>query len=328
MTYDLQSARFPSVPADAGHYESFYLKAADPRRPRAAWVRYTVLKRPGLPPRGSLWCTVWTAGGPPRADKVTLEAGELSTTPEDLIRIGPGRLAHGSATGSTGGAAWELDFAGATPAFPYLPRRWMYGTPVPRTKAVSLHPLATFRGQVTVGEDTLTIDGWPGMVGHNWGTEHAERWIWLHGAGFPDAPDAWFDATIGRIRLGRLTLPWIANGGLLLDGRLHRLGGPTAIRSTSVQEQPTRCVFGLRGGGGVAVRGEVAAPEQMAVAWRYSDPGGGEHLTANCSVASLTLTVQVGAGLERVLHLPAGAAYELGAREQPQGIPIQPFPDP
>jgi hypothetical protein len=203
----------------------------------------------------------------------------------------------------------------------------MYRAPVPRTKAVSLHPQASFRGQVRVGAETLTIDGWPGMVGHNWGTEHAERWIWLHGAGFPDAPDAWFDATIGRIRLGRWTLPWIANGGLWLDGRLHRLGGPAAIRSTSVHEQPARASFRLRGRG-VTVHGEVLAPPGLAVGWRYSDPGGGEHLTANCSVASLTLTVHGDDGRPRVLRLPAGAAYELGARERPLGVPIQPFPDP
>ena len=29
-----------------------------------------------------------------------------------------------------------------------------------------------------------------GMVGHNWGGEHAERWIWLHGLDFEKAPGA------------------------------------------------------------------------------------------------------------------------------------------
>ncbi len=327
MTLGLDSARFPEVPAAAGHYESFYLKTADPAHPRGAWIRYTVLKRPGLPPRGSLWCTVWTGDGPPRAHKLTLGASELSAEGDELIRVGPGRLLAARATGAMDRADWDLAVHRQSEAFPHLPRAWMYRAPVPRTKAVSLYPLASFRGRVRVGEDTVSIDGWPGMVGHNWGTEHAERWIWLHGAGFPLAPDAWFDVTIGRIRLGRLTLPWIANGGLWLDGRLHRLGGPAAIRSTSVREEPTRCAFELRGSA-VTVRGEVAAPPDLPVAWRYSDPAGGEHVSTNCSVASLTLTVNVDDGPERVLRLPAGAAYELGTRERPPGIPIQSFPDP
>lgn len=328
MTGELQSARFPTVPIAGGHYESFYLKAADPSRPRGVWIRYTVLKRPGMPPRGSLWCTVWTGGGPPSAHKITLEPGELSAgSADELIRIGDSRVGPASASGSTDGSAWELEFSGESPAFPYLPRGWMYTAPVPRTKAVSLYPLATFTGQATVGGQTLTVDGWPGMVGHNWGTEHAERWIWLHAAGFPSAPDAWFDATIGRIKLGGLTVPWIANGGLWLDGRLHRLGGPAAIRSTSVAEEPTRCRFGLKGAG-TTVEGQVEAPAEMAVGWRYSDPAGGEHFTANCSVAQITLNVRADGATERVLKLPSGAAYELGAREQPAGVPIQPFPDP
>jgi hypothetical protein len=216
-----------------------YLKASDPERPRGVWIRYTVLKRPG----------------------------------------------------------------------------------------VSLRPLATFSDRVRFGEQTVEIDGWPGMVGHNWGTEHAERWIWVHAAGFPDAPGVWFDVTIGRIRVGRAVLPWIANGALQLERRLYRLGGPAAIRTTAVRETPTRCAFALRGRG-VAVRGEVGAREDLAVAWRYSDPGGGEHKTTNCSVASLALTVRPEAGEERILRIGAGAAYELGAREDPPGIPLQPFPDP
>ena len=40
-------ARFPAVPVEAGHYESFYLKACHPAEPLGVWIRYTVHKRPG-----------------------------------------------------------------------------------------------------------------------------------------------------------------------------------------------------------------------------------------------------------------------------------------
>ena len=63
-------ARFPDVEAKAGHYESFYLKASDPAAPRGIWIRYTVHKRPGEAPRGSLWFTLFGPEGP-RAVKVT-----------------------------------------------------------------------------------------------------------------------------------------------------------------------------------------------------------------------------------------------------------------
>ena len=327
MTGDLSSARFRSLSTEAGHYESFYLKVADPLSPRGAWIRYTILKRPDRVPSGSLWCTLWTGSEPPQAQKATLHADELSAGPGELLRIGESRLTLTRVVGSVDGASWELEFGGAGVPFPYLPQAWMYRARVPRTKAVSLEPDATFHGRVTVGARTIEIDGWPGMVGHNWGSEHAERWVWLHGARFVEAPECWFDATIGRIKLGALLVPWIANGGLWLDGRLYRVGGPAGIRSTSVDVQPGHCRFTLPGRG-VSIDGEVSAPEQSTVGWRYSDPAGGEHYVSNCSVASLALTVRGHEQRTRLLHLPAGAAYEHGARERPPGIAIQPFPDP
>ena len=40
------------------------------------------------------------------------------------------------------------------------------------------------------------------MIGHNWGSEHAERWVWLEGTGFADAPGTYFDAGAARVKLG------------------------------------------------------------------------------------------------------------------------------
>ena len=69
---DPTRARFPDVPHDAGHYESFYLRAAHPSEPLGIWIRYTVHKRPGEEPKGSVWFTLFDAGADgPWAVKVT-----------------------------------------------------------------------------------------------------------------------------------------------------------------------------------------------------------------------------------------------------------------
>jgi hypothetical protein len=57
----MTGAVFAQIPADQGHYESFFLRAVDPEQPRAAWIRYTVHKRPDAEPVGSLWCTLFDA---------------------------------------------------------------------------------------------------------------------------------------------------------------------------------------------------------------------------------------------------------------------------
>ena len=48
--------------------------------------------------------------------------------------------------------------------------------------------------------ERIELSGWPGMVGHNWGAEHAERWVGLPGAGFAEAPRAWLAGATGRWR--------------------------------------------------------------------------------------------------------------------------------
>ena len=45
----MSAPRFPAVALDRGHYESYYLRAADPASGRSAWIRHTVFKRPGGP---------------------------------------------------------------------------------------------------------------------------------------------------------------------------------------------------------------------------------------------------------------------------------------
>jgi hypothetical protein len=326
-----QGARFPSVAAKAGHYESFYIKACRPGGGQGIWIRHTVHKRPGAEPNASIWFTLFDreADGP-RATKVTVPAAELSTPPGSWVRvagaeIGPGKAKGAVATDSLK-ASWEFSFSGDSEPCKYLPADWLYKAPVPRTKFVAPYPRANFDGRLEVDGETIDISGWPGMIGHNWGTEHAERWVWLEGTGFADDPDAYFDAGAARIRLGSRTTPWFPSGFLKLDGVAHRLGGFGKIRSASIRESYDACEFVLPGKD-IVVRGKVSAPKKDFVAWIYADPKGPEHNTINCSVCDLELTVEQPGHAPRKLSLPAAGAYELGMRETDHGIPVQPFPD-
>jgi hypothetical protein len=308
------SARFPAVAREAGHYESFYLKAAHPSEPRALWIRHTVWKAPGAEPVGSLWCTLFDAAWDrPVAWKETLAPERLGVAPGEYLHVGDGRLAPGLAESPR----WRLEFGGDAETFRYLPRDWMYRARLPRTKAESLYPSVRYTGWAELDGRRLEVDGWPGMVGHNWGAEHAERWIWLHGAG----EDWLLDGTFGRVKLGRWTTPWVGNALLVLDGRRHRLGGLGKARSTTVADDHDGCAFGLAGAD-VRVEGEVRAPRPALVGWVYSDPGGGRHHVVHSSIADLRLTVE-----GRTLQA-GGATYELGMRETTHGVPIEPFTDP
>jgi hypothetical protein len=326
-----QGARFPRVAEKAGHYESFYIKACRPGGGQGIWIRHTVHKRPGAEPNASIWFVLFDreAEGP-RATKVTVPAAELSAPAGSWIRvdgaeIGPGR-AVGAVDTDAVKASWELTFSGDAEPCKYLPSDRLYETRLPKTKFVAPFPDARFNGRLEIDGETIELGEWPGMIGHNWGTEHAERWVWLEATGFADSPGAYFDAGAARIKLGPWTTPWVPSGMLMLEGKPHRLGGFGQIRDAEIEESAGECGFVLPGKD-IVVRGRVSAPRKDFVGWIYADPKGPEHNTINCSAADLELTVERPALPPLQLSLPAGAAYELGMRETDHGIPVQPYPD-
>jgi hypothetical protein len=326
-----EGARFPKVAAKAGHYESFYIKACRPGGGRGVWIRHTVHKRPGAEPTASIWFVLFDreAEGP-RATKLTVPATQLSAPVGSWIRVGQAEIGPGKASGSIEtealAASWDFSFSGDAEPCKYLPTDWLYEAPVPKTKFVAPFPDASFSGRLQVDGEEIELNGWPGMIGHNWGSEHAERWVWLEGTGFTDAAGAYFDAGAARVKVGRWTTPWLPSGMLVLDGEAHRLGGFGQIRGASIDARPTACEFVLPGKD-LVVRGRVSAPQKDFVGWVYADPKGPEHNTVNCSVSDLELTVERPAEPARQLTLSAGAAYEFGMRETDHGIPIQPYPD-
>lgn len=316
------AARFGGFGA-AGGYESFYLRAVDPAGGRAVWLRHTVHQAPNAAPLGSIWVTLFdAAAGAPVAHKATLP----DPRPENgWLTIGDSRFGPDGVTGTAGPARWDLRWEGDEPPLRHLPSAWMYRTRLPKTKLESPHPAARFSGTVTVGETTFTLDGWPGMVGHNWGAEHAERWIWLHGVAFDERPDAWLDLSLGRVRLGPLTTPWVAAGALSIDGERIRLDARSRPR---VRETPTSLSLRARAGRAGRVELRVDAPEAATVVWRYANPDGHEHHTANCSIAAMQLTWRPRGGPPVALRTAHGGAYELGMRETTHGLAVQPFGDP
>ena len=239
---------------------------------------------------------------------------------------GGGSIGADHAEGACGAAAWSLRIASQELELRHLPREWLYAAPLPRTKLTSPAPAASFDGRLQIGDREIELDGWRGMVGHNWGAEHAERWIWLHGIGFEEDPAAWLDVALGRIRVaGRLT-PWVANGVLSLEGRRHRLGG-LAARGLLVAATARHCRLSLPGAAGMMIEAHVDAPVDAIAGWRYADPDGGAHDVANCSIAALALTVSRPGLPSRTLRTTHGATYELGMRERDHGVPIAPFAD-
>ena len=318
-------ARFPLVSPGTGYYESFYLKATAPGGGRAVWIRHTVHQPPHGPGNASTWFVLF-GDGPPRAVKVTVPRQHLTVPDGGYVAVAGSRMGPTGMTGSVeaGGlaASWDLAFTDRAEPLRHLPAAWMYARGFPRTKLESPHPSVGVTGTLRVGDEEVRLDAWDGIVGHNWGREHAARWVWLQ------APldGGYVDIAAGRVGLGRRSTPWIANGGLALDGEVRALGGLAHLHTTRVDAVTGRCTFTL-GGRGVRVRGEAVSALGDTVGWRYADPDGGEHQVTNSSIADLALTVERSGRRPVEIAVPRAAAYELGTREPQPTVAMQPFPD-
>lgn len=318
--------QYADVPLDRGHYESVYFVATHPSEPRALWIRTTVRKRPGTEAVGALWAT-WFSEDGVRAAK--LDALPVSHT-ADGISVGPASNAPegstGEITGDRLGVAWDLSFtpiAGGE-GLEHLHPAFLYSAAIPRTKPTSPAPNVSIAGALRIDGEPIDLTGWTGMLGHNWGSQHAARWIWLRACGLGSDGEGWLDAVLARIRVGPVLTPWTAFGGLQLDGVRHALGG-LLRRDTAVGLDFDGATITL-GGPGISVVTQVSVPLASTVGWKYADPNGHGHEVVNCSVAQMTLTVRRGSQ-SAVLEPTRRGVLEVGGDERAFDVPLQPYED-
>ena len=310
----------------AGRYESWFLSARDTesgRPPRALWIRHTTHRAADAEaPSGALWCTVFDpTGGSPAAVKQSL--------PEPLP-AGPGAF-KGEARARGRMAEWQLTLSGAGPPMRHLKPSALYRLPLPRTKLEAPVPDGSASGHVVLDGALVDVVGWRATVGHNWGAEHAERWVWLHAAGFEDEPDAWLELAIARIRVGGALSPWIANGAVCFGGRRSRLGGLGHVSGVRVIAGPGR-LEAMIPGQRVAIRVAVHADLDQTVGFKYAGVTGdavhGEREVLHAGIAEVRLGVRRPGRSSAELLTKCGGAYELGGRRFTHGVHLQPYPDP
>ncbi|HTU13876.1 MAG TPA: hypothetical protein VMF31_01640 [Solirubrobacterales bacterium] len=319
--------RWTDAGLGSGMYESFYMRAVSPDAPVAVWIRHTVQKAPGKPPKASVWFTMFDADrGRPLARKANSESTGLSAPGGEWIAIGDSFMNQDRIEGRAGDAQWSLRVTDAERPLHHLPKSWMYRSPLPKTKPESPAPFAQFEGELEVDGRRYGLTGWPGMIGHNWGAEHAWTWIWLSGTGFAEDPGAWIDLALGRVKLaGRLT-PWVANGAISVGGERHRLGGMLK-RGVSVEAEPGDARMDLPGAAGTRVEIVATAPRASTVAWKYGSPSGHIHDVCNCSIAAMDLRFRDRDGMTERLSTGHGGIYELGLPEPQSWIEPEPIPD-
>lgn len=317
-----------------GFYESWFQRANHPSEPRAFWIRYTLFVPKGHVERavGELWAIAFDRmAGRIQAAKVVLPLAECSLSRVDLdVRIGEASL---DPAGLRGEAAWggtriAWDLAYTSPSKPLLLfAERLYDGGFPKAKALVGSPAASFTGTLRVGAETWAIDGWPGSQNHNWGSRHNDEYAWGQVSGFDDAPDAFLECGVGRIRLGPVWSPWLAPLVLRLEGEEHRLNSLwRCLRNRSAIDFFRLEVDARERDVRVTAAFEASASDFVALP--YADPPGGLRTCLNSKLARCELTLERPGRPPRTLHSAHRAALELISTRRDHGVPVLDLPTP
>jgi hypothetical protein len=302
----------------ASGYESWFVSARDPVSRRALWIRHTRHRPRQGPESVALWCTIIDRdlGQPPAVVKQVFGAFPPGAA------AGPGQF-RGQATMGEQTARWDLAITGGQAPLRPLRPPVLYRAPLPRTKLEATVPDGQVTGMLDVDGRRVSVSGWRGTVGHNWGSEHADSWVWLHAAGFGTAPELWLELVLARIRVGPARSPWTAMGALSLSGERILLGG--LGRRPRVDARPGRFTADVPSPG-ARLQLSVITDDDDPVAVSYADPRGGTRAVMHAALASVELTLHRLGDRELTLSSSRGA-YEYGTRQGMPGIVPQPLPE-
>jgi hypothetical protein len=302
----------------AGGYESWFVSARDPASRRALWIRHTRHRPVQGPESVALWCTVIDPehGQPPAVVKQVFSAFPPGAA------AGPGQF-RGQATMGAHSACWDLAITGGQPPLRPLRPPVLYRAPLPRTKLEATVPDGHLTGEPEIDGRAVTVSGWRATAGRNWGSEHADSWVWLHAAGFAAAPQAWLELVLARIRVGPARSPWTAMGALSLSGERIVLGG--LGRRPRVDARPDRLTAGVPSPR-ARLQLSVTTDDDDPVTVAYTGPGGGTRTVRHAALARVELTLHRPGNPEATLSSSHGA-YEYGSSQPIPGIVPQPLPE-
>lgn len=333
-----------------GCVENLFLKL-NPEPGRALWLRIAFLRRGDRPQeaRAEAWAIAFGLADdegsrhvpvreqrPSSEARIALGAFEVQVA---NVELGWGHT-RGELTDPDSGdrVAWELRFDPEGETFHHLPYEWMYRTPVPKTKATTPVMDTRFEGTVDVNGRETRIREAPGMLGHNWGSQNAEAWTWVHCNAWSGGERLAFEGITSRVGLGPVTSPWVTALHVRWGDERIDLKHPRHLLGTDSHPEGLSWRFEGYVGAGAGpsgteraerrVVGHLEAPPDRFVGANYHEPDGRVAHCLNSKIADGEIRIERWAGgaweTEIAVRADRSAALEVGTREQEtHGVPIR-----
>lgn len=315
-----------------GHYESYFWRANDPQSRRAIWLKTTILARPNDPaPTVDVWCCTFDGNSGAmwgHRESVPLEQARLEGTPLFIeiegcsFNLDPEQgTSSGALSNERGACTWNLSW---TPVDGLLgapmsifPFRWMLHTALPKAKTVTPHPALAFSGTMDWSGETISADGWYGMQGHNWGTEHTPRYAWGQCIFVEQGvPVCMVEGFSGQVEIGGRLTPAISALEVRYGARVYRFNHLLNLWNQKADIRYPTWSLELKGAGGVA-RIEMRANPKEMVCLGYANPDGKLLYCLNSKLAEVSLKVIPKDGLPFEFSSPFGGALEFLSPENP-----------
>ena len=316
----------------AGHTESWFLKANEPSGQRAIWLKWTLFQsaragrgEPGSARQGSAiaetWAVAFTRGGPQVAVKSSAPATSARISATELdVRMDASRLTPRIARGTTdsGGRVIAVDLSIDARGGPFAAYSdGLMNGRFPTQKVAS--PLADARisGIARVDGVVWTLEGWPGMVGHNWGPRHTPLYAWVHCNAWNEDVDLVVECMSGRSRVGPLLAPLGTIATVRVGAADLRMNTLASIARNRATVSPHR--YTLRAyGDGASLEGEVIGDPSHTVGLYYPNPDGPPTHCLNTKLARATFELRTAAGVTRATS--DACALEVGTLDPTHGV--------
>ena len=265
----------------AGLYESNYLKANSPDGRWGLWLKHNLLRPLQGEGMAEFWFILSSPDRQPVVAKKEVPLQEVSLDPNQIaIASKHIQLSDIQASGSIADIRWDLRLSDADEPLIHYPWDWMYRAGFPKKKAVTPAPHLHFRGVIEVAGQSIPVDQWEGLRGHNWGKEHAWSYAYGNCHLWHDGARRTFDGFSARIRLpGGMRSPWLSS--VVARDPDHQFNRPVhwfdrvQLTPTAWTLQGSRYSLDMQ-----------ATPERM-VGLRYAHPNGEESYCYNTKFAAV-----------------------------------------
>lgn len=334
------SALFRAEPDDnacrfsgrGGHVESYFVRLNDPSKPRALWLKQTILSPLKGTPVAETWLIWFDGTNEPLATRVTepwtdshFRGANIDTAALKMSVGSSGRsltptpLSVGEGKVITLDLSWTLNASPIAKPLSIFPYRFLRVGPFPKAKLLTPAPALNFSGAITLPDgERVDVAGWHGMQGHNWGKEHSFEYAW--GQCLFPREDAMLEGFTGRARVGSRTTPRMSALIVRRGGREFRFD---RIFDPWRQEQiiePDRWEIRLRSDDGEAhLVMNSSARGQACLGYR--NPDDAMSYCFNSKLASVECEVHPSDGAAFTLKSEHGGALEFLRREPDPRFP-------